>query len=275
MPAAARSGTDRKAVGPHRSLAAFALILAIAATAVVALAALGTWQVRRLSWKEALIARVDARVHAPPVAPPDEAAWPTVTAASDEYRHVSVDGVFLNDHETLVQAVTDLGAGFWVMTPLRTATGATILVNRGFVPSDRRDPASRPEGEIVGETEVTGLLRMSEPKGGFLRTNDPRANRWFSRDVAEIATARGLPTNAPFFIDADSATNPGGYPVGGLTVISFPNNHLVYAATWYVLAVMLVGAIVRLVRDRVHSAETVATDETTATDDRPVSRALS
>jgi len=204
--------------------------------------ALGTWQVYRLSWKLDLIARVDARVHAAAVAPP-------VTATvDDEYRKITATGIFLNDKETAVQAVTERGAGFWVMTPLKTADGRVILINRGFVPGDRRDPSKH--AQQVGPVSVTGLLRLTEPKGGFLRSNDPAADRWFSRDVAAIAATRHIGTVAPYFIDADATPNPGGYPIGGLTVIRFPNNHFVYAITWYGLALMTIIGGVILFRKR-------------------------
>jgi surfeit locus 1 family protein len=201
---------------------------------------LGTWQVERRAWKLDLIARTDARVHAAPVPAPGPSEWPGI-GRDDAYRHVRLSGRFLNDRETLVQAVTDYGAGFWVVTPLRRDDGTTVLINRGFVPGDRKDPSSREAGQIAGPVEVVGLLRPSEPGGAFLRSNDPAGNRWYSRDVAAIATARGLSDVAPYFVDADAAPNPGGLPVGGLTVVSFPNNHLVYAITWYGLALMLAG----------------------------------
>ena len=92
---------------------------------------LGTWQVQRRAWKLDLIARVDERVHAPPVPPPPPAEWAQVTAANSEYRHVRVTGTFLNESETLVQALTELGAGYWVLTPLRLADGTLLMVNRG------------------------------------------------------------------------------------------------------------------------------------------------
>ncbi len=213
------------------ALAAFAMFMA-----------LGTWQLQRRVWKLDLIARVNARVHAPPSLAPGPPAWPSVTVASDAYRHVSIAGVFENDKETLVQAVTELGPGFWVMTPLRSDQGFIVLVNRGFVPPERADPQTRRLGQPRGPVLVTGLLRIGEPHGGFLRRNDPKDGRWYSRDVAAIAAARGLSPRltAPYFIDADATPNPGGLPVGGLTVIAFPNSHLVYALTWYGLA-LLVG----------------------------------
>nr|WP_245581834.1 SURF1 family protein [Phyllobacterium phragmitis] len=204
--------------------------------------ALGTWQIQRLFWKLDLIARVEARVHAAPVPAPAPSDWAGITTERDEYRHVTASGRFDYDKHVLVQAVTGLGAGFWVMTPLHQPDGATILVNRGFVPTDRRDRASRAAGEVAGHVTISGLLRMSEPGGAFLRSNDPKNGRWYSRDVAAIAAAKNLHDVAPYFIDADATTNPDGLPVGGLTVVRFRNTHLVYAITWYLLALMSTGA---------------------------------
>ena len=215
---------------------------------VIGLIALGMWQVERRAWKLALIDRVDRRVHASAQLMPRPASWPTIDAAGDEYERVTVTGRFMHDREALVQAVTDYGRGFWVVTPLRTEDGDVVLVNRGFVPPEWRDRAKRGEGNPPATVIVTGLLRMTEPKGAFLRTNDPAGDRWYSRDVAAIAAARGLPQAAPFFIDADATQNPGGTPIGGLTVIAFANNHLMYALTWFALAFMLAGAYLRIVR---------------------------
>lgn len=230
---------------PRRFFAAAMLLLA------AAFLGLGTWQVQRLFWKLDLTARVDARIHAAPVAAPSPSAWPGVDAEKDEYRRVTASGTFDHGKETLVQAVTELGAGFWVITPLRLAEGTTILINRGFVPVDRREPASRAEDEIEGSVKITGLLRMTEPGGAFLRNNDPASDRWYSRDVAAIAAAKGLTNVAPYFIDVDATPNPGGLPVGGLTVVKFRNTHLVYAITWYLLAAMSAGAAFAIFRRRI------------------------
>lgn len=208
----------------------------------VVFASLGAWQVQRLFWKLDLIARVDARVHSEAMPAPPASEWADISAAKDEYRHVTANGRFDHSKAVTVQAVTELGAGFWVVTPLVRDDGSAILINRGFVPADRRDPVSRAAGDPSGPVRVTGLLRITEPGGGFLRSNDPAAGRWYSRDVTAIAKAQGLANAAPYFIDADATPNPGGLPVGGLTVVSFRNSHLVYALTWFALAAMSVAA---------------------------------
>lgn len=237
---------DTPAGRPPRSAAVRAALAVCAALAFAGFFALGTWQVERRAWKLDLIARVDQRVHAPPADAPGRERWPQVNAAADEYRRVHLAGTFLHDKETLVQASTRLGAGFWALTPLRAADGSIVLVNRGFVPPEAQSRSARAATEPVGETTVTGLLRITEPHGGFLRKNQPGEGRWFSRDVQAIAAARGLDGVAPYFVDADAAPSAPGaaptWPAGGLTVIAFPNSHLVYAITWYGLALMVLAA---------------------------------
>lgn len=218
------------------------LLLALAFAGFVALS---VWQVQRLHWKHALIARVDGRIHAAAVAAPARARWPSVTAESDEYRRVFAHGRFLRNRDTRVQALTELGAGWWLLTPLQTADGI-VLVNRGFVPDDGLDAVTAPP---TGTVRVDGLLRMTEPNGRVLRRNDPARERWYSRDVAAIAHKRGLPAIAPYFIDADARSGDAGWPRGGMTVVRFRDHHLQYALTWFALAALTAFAAARLLSD--------------------------
>jgi len=215
---------------------------ALALLAFIGFLALGQWQLERRAWKLDLIERVEQRVDAPPVVAPTDA---DIDPQEFEYLRVRLHGEFLHQRETLVQASTRLGSGYWVLTPLRRQDGTTVLVNRGFVPPENRHRAQRREGEPRGPVTVTGLLRPSEPGGAFLRDNAPEQDRWYSRDVAAIAEARGLDRVAPYFVDAEApplAEGGGaGQPVAGLTVIQFRNNHLVYALTWFMLALMVAG----------------------------------
>ena len=222
-------------------------LLSLCLLGLVLFGALGLWQLERRQWKLDLIARVDARVHAAPAALPARSSWARLGPADIEYWKVRASGVWLHERETLVDALTERGPGSWVLTPLRTAEGV-VLVNRGFVPPDRRAASKRVQGQQRGPVTVTGLLRLTEPNGRFLRPNRPAEERWFSRDVRAIAEARGLTGVAPFFIDADSTTNLGGYPVGGLTVVRFRNTHLLYALTWFGLAALCLGGLVLLLK---------------------------
>lgn len=208
--------------------------------------ALGIWQVERLQWKNALVAAVAERTSAQPSDPSVDGTWTSFAPEQDEYRRVVIRGRFENRAETLVQAVTAYGGGFWVMTPLVLPDGRSVLVNLGFVPPEYRAPETRPMPD--GAVEITGLLRETEPGGGFLRSNDPAGGRWYSRDVVAIAGYKELAGVAPFFIDAEAGA-AGSYPIGGLTVLSFPNNHLIYALTWFALALMVLAGFGYVVWD--------------------------
>jgi len=237
------SGLDRQAALTGRRILWLVLFDLAAVLVVAGLVALTVWQTHRRAWKLDLIARIEARISAPATPAPPRERWPEVSAASHEYARVTATGRWLEDRSALVQAVTELGGGYWVITPLMQEDGTAVLVNRGFIPADKRDPAdwkARSEGPVT----VTGMLRMPEPGGAFLQTNDPPADRWFSRDVEAIAASRRLPATAPYFIDAERAPDHSGLPVPGLTVIAFSNNHLIYAITWGILALMAAAGAV-------------------------------
>lgn len=253
--------------GGRRPLGTAALVIwaVIAIVALLGFLYLGTWQVERRAWKLDLIERVQARIHADAQPAPARAQWPALQAAPGdyEYRRVQVRGAYLHAQTALVQATSVLDSGYWVMTPLQTEHDGIVLVNRGFVPRAQPDGPWRASQAPQGQVTVTGLLRLPEPDGAFLRSNDAAADRWFSRDIAAIAAARGQQDVAPYFIDAEaSAPLPQALtlepparlpddmlPVPGLTVVSFNNNHLTYALTWYGLALMVAAGAWYLLRE--------------------------
>jgi surfeit locus 1 family protein len=201
--------------------------------------ALGGWQIERLFWKRDLIAQREAAVTAAPAAVPKTLS----EARGMEFRHVSDEGVFLNDKEIYLGATSEGGGqGYQVLTPLLEPGGRVVFVNRGYIPSELKDPAKRALGQITGTVRVQGLLRL--PPAGrpnwFLPDNRPDLNYWFWVDLAAMSAADKLGRVAPFYIDADATPNAGGWPKGGVTRLTLPNNHLQYAITWFSLAVALI-----------------------------------
>lgn len=205
--------------------------------AVLVLVALGTWQMQRLEWKTALIARIEARTAAAPVPLParidDPAAW--------DFRPVRVTGRFLHDREMYLSGRTHQGqVGVEVVTPLLRPDGPAVLVNRGWVPLDRRDPASRPEGLPDGTVTVEGIARAPTGPGWMQPDNQPDDNLWFWVDPDAMAAFAGLTQVAPVIVVAAAQEDPGLLPVGGRARLDIPNNHLQYALTWYGLAAVLI-----------------------------------
>jgi surfeit locus 1 family protein len=219
--------------GRRRFIPVAALLLC-----AVLFSALGVWQVNRLAWKRALIAHVDQVSTANPI----EARLMPFTFAPDmEYRHVWALGRFEPQATTLVSALTERGAGYWVLAPLHMADGRAVWINRGYVPlgsTALAEAARTPAGEVA----ITGLLRKTEPKGRFLQANLPAQDRWYVRDIAAISARRGVHGHAPWFIDAQGPEIPG-QPIPGLTVVQFPNSHLQYALTWFAMALLSLFAI--------------------------------
>lgn len=251
----------RKAPAPRRR-GGFILWMALAILAFVGFVALGNWQVRRLHWKLGLIHDVTTRVHASPVAAPGPAKWSHIDNGHLQYLHVRLKGRFIDGKQTLVHGPSKQGYGYWVLAPLQTDRGFIVLVNRGYIPDSLPGtPAYARTLPPEGEVTLSGLLRFTEPGGGFLRHNRPREGQWYSRDVAAMARADGLPAGkvAPYFVDADAGQGRGDLPMGGLTRVHFRNHHLGYAITWYLLGLgtLLCAGIVIRHRWRMRDASSV------------------
>jgi surfeit locus 1 family protein len=219
------------------------LVMTVAGAAI--LISLGNWQMRRLAWKEGLIAAIAERTHAEPtsLAQVDARA---AEGADIEYTRVKVEGRLLNDRELHFYAFdAQLGPGYHVVTPLRLADGSVVFVNRGYVPQDLVDPARRQAGQPAGEVAILGLVRRPEEPGLFTPANDAGRNIWYWRDLDAMAAAALGPERLrvhPFVIDAEADPKPsGGWPKGGVTRLELPNRHLEYALTWYGLAAALLA----------------------------------
>lgn len=273
QPVTHRSGESQRSVLARVLLAGLLLLL------FVLFVSLGTWQVQRRAWKLDLIARVENRIHGAPVAAPLPAQWPHLVREQIEYQPIRLRGTFQHDLEAFVQANSIVGGGYWVVTPLQTERDGIVLINRGFVPSEyRQQPARAQIQRPAGLVEITGLVRMTEPKGAFLHSNRPTDDRWYSRDVHQIAQARHLSVEqvAPYFVDQTLSPRPLDrldapvvdierwipppegedelavarwlatqrklLPMPGLTVVSFHNSHLAYILTWYGLALLVLFA---------------------------------
>ena len=244
------SAVDADGAGRPRRRAVPVLV---AVCAFVVFCALGAWQVQRLFWKHALIANVTQRVSATAVPAPSLSQWRRMAPATQAYRHLTVAGRLRAEAIIPVQAVTQYGSGYWIISPLLRDDGSAVLVNRGFIAAPLgalpRFSAPAPATSDTSPVAITGLVRLSEPKGAFLRNNDAQNGRWYARDVAAMAAVLGITNAAPYFIDADAASSTrlppidkaGTLPIGGLTVIAFSDNHLVYALTWFALAAMVAG----------------------------------
>lgn len=218
-------------------------ILVLASLAI--LLTLGTWQVERLYWKESLLADIADRRATEPV-PLSEIKKRTAAGEDIEYRRISLSGIFDHTKERHFFATFEGRTGFYIYTPLTLADGRSVFVNRGFVPYEMKQPATRTAGEVAGEQEITGYARsrLAEKPSMIVPDNDLPKNIFYWKDLDAMAASTGLSDVIPFFVDADGTVqNPGGWPKGGVTQFDLPNSHLQYAVTWYGLAAALLAVV--------------------------------
>lgn len=235
--AAAASAVRKGLVGPA--------VAAVVAFAI--LVSLGVWQLQRLAWKEALIARIEARIHQPAEPLPPTSRWSGLNPDDYEYRHVRAKGRY-RPGEILIfrssaPAVADrnAGPGYQVMTPFALDGGGAVLVNRGFAPLGWKDQPGMRTPPPAGEIEISGLMRAPEDRNAFTPADEPAKDLWYTRDPAAMAAALKLENPAPFALDLDADPAAKGWPHGGATELNIPNNHLSYAWTWFGLAATLAG----------------------------------
>ena len=209
--------------------------------AIIMMIGLCIWQVQRLHWKEGLIAERESRVAAEPVAlPPPDGQPGGVDPASMEYRRVRLEGTFLHDKELFLGARSMNGnVGYQVLTPFELTGGGIVLIDRGWVPVERKAPESRAEGQLAGTQTLEGVVRLAHGQAWMQPDNEPAHNMWFFVDLPAMVAASGVDLRTDLYVDAGPAENPGKYPVGGQTRIELPNDHLQYAITWGLLAAAL------------------------------------
>lgn len=236
--------TDIESPAPRRKLPVFTGITVLIALAI--LISLGTWQVERLHWKEGLLADIAERRAAAPVPLADIEAM-AAQGCDIEYRTVTATGRYINNKERHFFATWRGQTGYYIYTPLQLADGRYLFVNRGFVPYENKEPEMRMQGQLTDQQTVTGLARAKLPgkPSSLVPDNDVAKNIFYWKDLDVMASSVDLDKAdvLPFFLDADSTPNPAGFPIGGVTQVDLPNDHLQYAFTWYGLAAVLLVVV--------------------------------
>ncbi|HXL99286.1 MAG TPA: SURF1 family protein [Rhizomicrobium sp.] len=197
---------------------------------------LGVWQIERLHWKLGLL----AEMHANMVAPPLSLDGALRLGERAQYHTVMLHGRFDNAKEAYVFTTAPNGApAYHVLTPFTLDDGRVLLIDRGFIPPELRDPKTR--AQPAGERLVFGIWRTPDKPGAFTPAPDLAHRVWYARDLAGIAKADHIGLAAPVLVEADATPNPGDWPKGGQTVVALPNDHLQYAIIWFGLAAGLLG----------------------------------
>jgi len=233
----------------------------VVAAAFAVLIALGVWQLERKAWKENLIATLAERMVAPPSAVPQRGQWQSLDQARDEFRRVTMRGVFAPGREARVYSGgaglrEDVkGPGYFAFSPARLPDGSAVVVNRGYVDNPNPDASLKPIALPDAAVAIVGALRWPEQPGWFVAPYSERQDLWFARDHRAMAARYGWGDVAPFYIEMESAAPPGGVPRPGSLTVKLRNEHLGYALTWFGLAAVLLGVFGFWLRSRRREGE--------------------
>jgi surfeit locus 1 family protein len=227
----------------RRVRAGLAVPLLVVLAAFVTFIGLGTWQIQRRAWKEALIHTLEQRLSATPAELSPRERWPGLNRADAEFRRVKLTAEFQPGREAVAYAGgsglrPDVKApGYFIFTPARTFDGGVVVVNRGYAPEPRgqADRHARPAGSI----DIVGVLRWPEQGSWFVREYDPTEDIWFARNHLAMAAHNAWGAVAPFYVEMEEPQPPGGLPRPGPLKVTLRNEHMQYAITWYGLALIV------------------------------------
>lgn len=223
----------------------FAGVLLTTIVMLAVLIGLGVWQLQRKDEKHALIAALDERLAAVPVALPPSAQWASLNAAKDEFRRVTFSAVLDPSKDAMVYSSgsgirADVsGPGTWAFVPAKLASGETVAINLGFVQNTLQDRAQqdRAVANLPRSAQTfTGYIRFPEHAGWFSPKADAGKRLWFERDHEAMAQALGWGKIAPVYVDLESPVPPSGIPKPGPLSVRLKDNHFQYAITWFGLA---------------------------------------
>ena len=211
----------------------------VSAIVFLILLSFGTWQIKRLFWKEALIERYLVQSQSNPIK--DQAQLKDNNV--DEFKAIEIYGSFLHNNEIYITGKTFEGnAGFHVITPFKLKNNTVILVNRGWVSEGYRDPEKRKFSLIKDNIVLKGIIRYPQKKGYFAPENDGKQGFWFTIKPSQIFNFLELRFDnfiTSYYIDALRQGKKLTLPIGVTGKPKLRNQHLSYAITWYGLALSL------------------------------------
>ena len=193
------------------------------------LAALGVWQLRRLEWKEAILADIDARIDAAPVAVPA-----ALDREAHRYLPVTARGDFTGAPVRVLVSTKERGAGYRLVSRFELDDGRAIMVDEGFVGLEENATP-----EPAEDVTVAGNLHWPDETDRWTPEPDLSQGLFYARDVERLADA--LATEPVLIVARTVAGTDARATPLPVTSAGVPNNHLGYAVQWFGLAAVWLG----------------------------------
>ena len=195
----------------------------------VVLLFLGKWQLDRLVWKQSILVEIESKIAGMPQPLPSD-----VEEAVHKYLPVQFSGKIKGSFIKVMASQKFIGAGYRIIVPFELEKGKMILVDLGFIRHEFANDAS-----LDGNLSITGNLHWPKEVDFFTPAPDFKNNIWFARDVKELSKELGT---EPILVVAKSFS-PSIIHLSRLpiNIENIPNNHKLYAITWFSLAFIWLG----------------------------------
>ena len=146
---------------------------------------LGTWQLYRLQWKQALISEIKQGLDSTPVE--------YSKLISQNYQRVALKGKYFFKDQIYLYSLNEKGQpGFDVITPFETLSGENVLINRGWI---KKELKNTKEINLVKNNLVLGFLKKNIKKNIFKPDNSIEENIWFSINIEDLKKSTGKDFN--------------------------------------------------------------------------------
>lgn len=198
----------------------FPLVIGLGGLAI--LFYLAFWQLDRLEWKQGVLADIDARLEAAAVPLPVE-----VNPETDNYLTVIMQGAATGEEIRFLDSGTAAGTGHRIISAFEVEGGRRVMLDQGLLP--------------LYADEVAPFTENVTVQGNLIWPDDvseqaPEGDEWYARDVAAMAQA--LNTEPVLVVLSAASQYDDRLTPLAVDTRSIKNDHLEYAITWFLLAVV-------------------------------------
>lgn len=172
------------------------------------------------------------------------------------YTKIQAVGTFLNEHSYIViNRRHRLGTGSWLLTPFKVeGMDQHILVSRGFIPFEDREPVDFSKYNVEGQKTILGVVQSSIGKRSALSPSAEtvKKHQWLYPDLALISKTFPFDLNTSVFIQQLDPAVYGEFPAEDISIDVPPSTHFWYTFEWIALAFFtcLISFLIQLFRPR-------------------------
>ena len=208
---------------------------------------LGYWQLQRLQWKNDLISSIELNYNSKTI------DFPILNDADNKYEYMQthIEGKFMVKQSMFFFRSNLRGeSGYEIVVPFKTTLSKDVYVIIGWIPFDKKDEIDLRFINDEALTKIEGSLIYSKKRKPLIPDNDISSNVWYLMNTEEMDIVNKLNTSNYLLKITDKNYFPQILIEFEPTNIT--NNHLQYAGTWFLLALVNTIMYIYFIYRKVH-----------------------